>query len=170
MERQLFDPDGDVGTGGGILRAITLWQPYAQLIALGAKTIETRSWDTTHRGLLAIHAAKREPADTMWTGDIARTLQQHAMTPKSLPRSAVVAICRVVDVVQVSTRVRWHDDDADWHEDPASGLRIPLAQREYGDFTEGRYLWLLDDIVEIDPVPAQGKQGFWNWERPSIAA
>lgn len=41
------------------MKAITLWQPWASLIACGAKTIETRSWGTPYRGPLAIHASKR---------------------------------------------------------------------------------------------------------------
>lgn len=42
-------------------RAITLHQPWATLIALGYKTIETRSWSTRYRGPLLIHAAKSPP-------------------------------------------------------------------------------------------------------------
>ncbi|MBL8815985.1 MAG: ASCH domain-containing protein [Planctomyces sp.] len=41
------------------MKAITIWQPYATLIMLGAKRFETRSWPTTYRGPLVIHAAKR---------------------------------------------------------------------------------------------------------------
>ena len=41
------------------MKAISLWQPYAALIALGFKKIETRSWPTTYRGPLAIHAAQK---------------------------------------------------------------------------------------------------------------
>ena len=40
-------------------------QPYATLLAIGAKSIETRSWKTPYRGLLAVHASqtiKREAA------------------------------------------------------------------------------------------------------------
>lgn len=40
---------------------LTLWQPWASLVALGVKTIETRSWATKHRGRIAIHAAGRRP-------------------------------------------------------------------------------------------------------------
>lgn len=43
------------------MKAISLWQPYASLIALGAKTIETRSWAPPAQYLetrIAIHAAK----------------------------------------------------------------------------------------------------------------
>lgn len=43
------------------LRAITLHQPWATLVALGVKTIETRSWPTKYRGRILIHAAKRTP-------------------------------------------------------------------------------------------------------------
>src|SRR5688572_28373946 len=37
---------------------ITLWNPWAVFMALGYKTIETRSWATSYRGPLAIHAGK----------------------------------------------------------------------------------------------------------------
>lgn len=40
------------------MKAITLTQPWATLVAIGAKRIETRSWATRYRGPLAIHAAK----------------------------------------------------------------------------------------------------------------
>lgn len=40
---------------------LSLWQPWATLVALGVKTIETRSWSTHYRGPLAIHAAARRP-------------------------------------------------------------------------------------------------------------
>jgi hypothetical protein len=38
------------------VKALTVRQPHAQLIALGIKTIETRSWATKYRGPLVIHA------------------------------------------------------------------------------------------------------------------
>ena len=40
------------------MKLISLWEPWATLMALGAKKVETRSWDTNYRGLLAIHASK----------------------------------------------------------------------------------------------------------------
>jgi len=41
------------------VRALSLWQPHAQAIALGLKPFETRGWSTDYRGPLAIHAAKK---------------------------------------------------------------------------------------------------------------
>ena len=48
------------------MRALSLWQPWASGIALGAKRIETRSWSTPYRVPIAIHAAKK------WGGEQAR--------------------------------------------------------------------------------------------------
>ena len=50
------------------MKALTLWQPWASLIGLGVKTIETRSWPTAYRGPLTIHAAARKP-DVVLTED-----------------------------------------------------------------------------------------------------
>lgn len=38
------------------VKAITLIQPWATLVADGAKMIETRSWGTKYRGFMAVHA------------------------------------------------------------------------------------------------------------------
>lgn len=43
------------------MKTISLWQPWASLVAIKAKRIETRSWYTSYRGPLAIHAAKVFP-------------------------------------------------------------------------------------------------------------
>jgi len=40
------------------LKALTLWQPWASLLAGGGKMFETRSWKTNYRGPVVIHAAK----------------------------------------------------------------------------------------------------------------
>jgi len=47
------------------MKAITLWQPWASLIACGAKKYETRSWSTSYRGPIAIHAAAVTPSTTL---------------------------------------------------------------------------------------------------------
>lgn len=37
---------------------VYLRQPYAELVAVGRKTIETRTWNTNFRGKFIIHASK----------------------------------------------------------------------------------------------------------------
>ena len=41
------------------MKALTIWQPWASLLVSGQKKYETRSWATTYRGPIAIHAAMR---------------------------------------------------------------------------------------------------------------
>ena len=42
------------------MKALTVWEPWASLMACGRKNIETRSWPTNYRGPLLICAAKRK--------------------------------------------------------------------------------------------------------------
>lgn len=45
------------------MKGLTLTQPWATLVAIGAKRVETRSWSTNYRGPIAIHAAKGFPPE-----------------------------------------------------------------------------------------------------------
>ena len=41
------------------MKALTLRQPYAELIVQGKKTMEIRMWNTSFRGEFLIHSAKK---------------------------------------------------------------------------------------------------------------
>lgn len=55
------------GTGGRMcsMKAITVLQPWAWLLASGKKHCETRSWKTYYRGEILIHAGKKDMTDVM---------------------------------------------------------------------------------------------------------
>lgn len=90
------------------MKALTLSQPWASLVAIGAKRIETRSWGTNYRGPLAIHAAKN-------FSDIARQLcytepfasalidVEGVLYSNSdeLPTGVVVAVVELTDVLPI---------------------------------------------------------------------
>jgi len=121
------------------VRALSLWQPWASLIFDGRKTIETRHWPMRYRGPLAIHAAmKVERA----------ACEDFGYDWRKIPRGAVLCI------VNVKNCVRFPD---------------PLAPPDpYGDFAAGRYGFLFSVLEKfIEPIPAKGMQGIWNWERAS---
>ena len=40
------------------MKCLSLKQPYAELLAIGKKTIESRKWSTSYRGNFLIHASK----------------------------------------------------------------------------------------------------------------
>lgn len=64
------------------IRALTIHQPRATLVALGVKTIETRSRRTSYRGPLAIHAGLHRPAlmhlPPLWSVGATRDEQREA--------------------------------------------------------------------------------------------
>jgi activating signal cointegrator 1 len=174
------------------MKALTLTQPWATLVASGAKTIETRSWSTKYRGLLAVHAAASRPALGQVGPYVIRDLagdrvihgEGTPLVTKSLPLGAVIATCRLVDVVRTDTmpgferivswgRLGMEDEppgQLDWideHDPPCDydGLVWDLkANRPLGDFTPGRHAWLLADIEPTaEPVPVKGALGLWEW-------
>lgn len=74
------------------MRALTLWQPWASLVAGGVKTIETRSWPAPSAAVgqrLAIHAAVRAPAIRTKVGAWT-VFRAHGVGPLTLGRSGNV--------------------------------------------------------------------------------
>lgn len=43
-------------------------------------------------------------------------------------------------------------------------MYLPADFSLLGDFIEGRYAWILENVQMIDPIKVKGKQGLWNWE------
>lgn len=136
------------------MRALTLTQPWASLVAIGAKRIETRSWPTAWRGPLAIHAAQGFPAAARrccYEQAFRIVLDWHELNPANLPRGVVLATCRLVDCVPT--------EDAEL----LSGLT--WFESSFGDYSPGRWAWVLDDIQPLaHPVPARGALGLWSWK------
>lgn len=172
------------------MKALTLWQPWASLVALGVKSIETRSWSTPYRGQLAIHAAKTRPKTyAMQVGDYrcvplndGRWSLVHAGSGHVaiLPFGQVLAIATLADVVPIdgpneAGHLRFVCPDigggltryvfADPWRQPALEEDV-TDQRPYGDYSEpGRFAWILDDVRPLaEPVTARGRQQLWTWD------
>lgn len=145
------------------LKAITLWQPWASAMAAGLKTVETRSWATSYRGPLAIHASARKvhTADMGLVRALGRALRVDVArtNPKALadalPRGAVLGVVELYDVVLMSRVSALHD--------------VMTAQEmSWGDWKPDRFAWLCRPVVWFpEPVPAKGAQGLWDWQRPA---
>lgn len=135
------------------MKAITLWQPWASLVAIGMKEYETRSWPTAYRGPLAIHAAKRmqfDQAQLCVTAPFKDALGVAFKTVGDLPLGAVLCVCELLDVVRVES-IR---------------TRMPVMERAFGDYSDGRWAWKLKVTEQFDvPVPAKGFQQLWDWQR-----
>lgn len=73
------------------MKALTICQPYAELIARGVKPIENRTWRTPYRGSLAIHAGKNRS----W-------LDHDDLTEyPEMAFGAIVAVATLISCVQV---------------------------------------------------------------------
>jgi len=127
------------------MKAITIAQPFASLVSLGIKTVETRPWSTDYRGPLAIHSADTfTPVDDPYYDSI---LSSAGLNPKQLPLGKILAIARLSDCKEVITS------------------QIPCyPQLAFSDFTPGWYAFTFADIELLaDPVPAEPLGEFWEW-------
>lgn len=136
--------------------ALSLWQPWATLAIIGAKPYEFRSWPLTRGNGVryAIHAARRKPrqlelvdirtrvergvTDGMDIGVVLDVLDWAWRNPASLPLGCVLGT--VVGGKPVMSSTLFAGGSPDLWANPLS-----------------------DPVVFEEPIPAKGKQGWWNW-------
>ena len=84
------------------MKALSIMQPWAWLIANGHKDIENRSWLTRYRGPVLIHAGKKYDGDDDWH------MWEHPgiERPDDFERGGIVGECEIVDCVSTSPS-RW---------------------------------------------------------------
>ncbi|MDA8186879.1 MAG: ASCH domain-containing protein [Dehalococcoidales bacterium] len=132
------------------MKALSLNQPWASLVAVGAKRIETRNWYTSYRGPLAIHATKGFPNGCKALCDVEpfkRCLRKAKLTAETLPLGEIVAVATI---------------DQCWLVRRGDLLRISDTERAFGNYEGGRYAWFLKDIKPLPrPIPATGALGLW---------
>ena len=154
------------------MKALTLTQPWATLVAIGAKKIETRSWNTSYRGPLAIHAAKGFPA---WAKDICLTEPFFSVLRSEnlagvgtgngwladFPLGAIVATCELVHVKQIDELTHFPACRAfAWQK---RLWKLETQERAFGDYSMGRFMWLLENVVVLpEPIPAKGALSLWE--------
>ena len=146
--------------------AITLHQPWATLIALGLKNVETRSWPAPVSLLgqtFAIHAGKRlvrQPGECIEQELRARLGEEWN---RAIPTGVVLATATLagmarVEYVDPMTGHAVHDVGTEMG--CAAGTGRTLID-PWGDFRPGRWLWFLDDVEALpEPVPAVSRQSF----------
>lgn len=150
------------------MKALSIWQPYASLIAIKAKQYETRGWATKYRGPLAIHAAAKSPAavykilDTDTVGMIKKAIAPLCTTAeklgdiraKCLPTGKVIAIAILTDCIPITEEF---------------AASVSAEERAFGDWTPGRYAWKFEKVCILPFfIKAKGQQGLWNLQTDKI--
>lgn len=167
------------------MRAITLHQPWASLIAIGAKPFETRAYPPPRKLLgkrIAIHAAARPAALT--AREMSRTADGHRLNIEitarlmgaglgnlwcDLPHGAVVCTAIISGAYRIGeawTSSRFGEMVVIAEVMGGSrSIDSNIATDPYGNYEQGRWLWRLEDVAPLnEPAPAKGKQGWWEWE------
>jgi hypothetical protein len=133
------------------MKVLSLLQPWATLVVIGAKKVETRSWTSDHRGELLIHASTGK-AGAMTA--LEPPFNKYIKEFRDLPFGAIIGKVTLVDVLHIEQQL------------PDKMLN-QLSQEEiaFGDYSIGRYAWILSDAVEFEiPVPAKGTLRLWDFE------
>jgi hypothetical protein len=159
------------------LKALTLTQPWATLVAIGQKRIETRSWSTPHRGLIAIHAAKGFPRDcralcfdppfrdVLYKGGALYPDAELGLSEERflMPRGAIVAIARLVDVCPTGDVLNYVGRGALSYLGSPVAFTLTEQEAAFGDYTGGRFAWLLADVRPLpEPLQCKGARRLWT--------
>ncbi len=148
------------------LRCISLWQPWASLVAIGAKTFETRSWSPVKvndvaLGPLGIHASKkksRAQRDLFYQKPFFGAFQAAGIKSfDDLPFGAIVSM--------VNLKRIWSTTNLELME----YLRGHPDEEAFGDFGRGRFAWELGIDCQLEkPIPWTGRQGFFFVDKEMV--
>lgn len=147
------------------MKAITILEPWASLIACGEKKIETRSWATKYRGKIAIHAAAKHTRlqfKEPYYSVLSEYYRLHVpYEDDEILYGKIIAIADLVDCAQFT-----HTMIPRRNTILLNGQEVTEKEIAFGEYTPGRWGWILEKVQRIKPVPAKGQQRIWNWNIP----
>lgn len=127
------------------MKAITIKQPFASLIAEGYKIYEFRSWKTKYRGEILIHAGKGIDKEAM---------KRFEYLNLDYPTGKIIAKAIIEDCVEVD-------------EDMKEKLRKldPIVYKGAINYKgeKNEYGFKLKDVKKIEPKEAKGALSFWEY-------
>lgn len=135
--------------------AISLTQPWATLMAIGAKVNETRGWPAKYRGWIGIHAAKGFPVDCRSLSHcppfVGALYHAGYKSWKDLPRGELLAVTRIVDCVRTEVILT---------------ELLGLPEEDFGDYSSGRFAFRTAGVRRLrEPIPMKGALSIWKMPR-----
>lgn len=133
------------------MKCLSVTQPWGSLVVTGEKLVETRSWHTPYRGVIAIHAAQGFPRwakELVTSEEFEPSLRAHGYRgPSSLPLGSIIGFARIVDCIPTEKALE----------------QISIKERNFGDYGPQRFAWLLADAKKLSvPTLCKGALGLWN--------
>ena len=129
------------------MKAITIKQPWATLIAEGYKEYEFRTWKTKYRGDILIHAGK---------GIDKKAMERFKHLNLEYPVGQIIAKTIITDCVKVDDRLR----DVLAKKDPI--VYKGVINKTSNDW-DG-YGFKLENIEKINPIEVNGKLSLWDYD------
>jgi hypothetical protein len=134
--------------GEQFLKGLTIYQPWASLIAEGGRKFKTLGWYTSYRGPLLIHAS---PIFTEWARELSYNEPYLSLlaaigyrNPDTLPRGRLLAKCVLWDCRRFDSHKR------EWNR------ILPI------ECADG-YVWCFEAVELLqNSIPMKGGQGLWN--------
>ena len=120
--------------------ALSIRQPWAELILKGEKTIETRRWNTEFRGEFYIHASKTVDNEAC---------KEYGIDPSSMKTGAIIGKAELVDVKEYLSEEDFAKDDTK-HKAGFYGYARPM------------FGFLLMYIQRVTPIPTRGNLKFFK--------
>lgn len=131
------------------MKVISLTEPYETLIKNGIKKIETRSWKTSYRGRIYIHASLTKiPKEWKNNSEL-----MNLVDLEDLNFGNIICSCELVDCIYMT-------------EEFIEKLKKDnYTEYVCGVYEVGRYAWILDNVKVLDKVvAAKGHLGIWNYD------
>ena len=117
------------------MNVLSLIEPWATLIKEGKKVIETRSWQTSYRGELYIHASNKKIKKKD-----EHTIELLELIPNvSMGYGHILCKCKLVDCIYMDEEFLKH---------------IQQDKQEFlcGEYSLGRYAWILEDVEPLQDI------------------
>jgi len=134
------------------MKALSIKQPWASLIAHGIKNIENRTWKTKFRGRIFIHASAKDAGALyeLLNEKQIEAMSNHWTAAPPFPDRPVSAIIGEVDIIDCVI-----NHPSIWAEKEEDLTKKPI------------YNWVLANPVlyEKPILNVKGKLSFWDFER-----
>ena len=140
------------------MKALSIKQPWASLIANGIKDIENRTWKTHFRGRIYIHASVKSAGNTAYLLNkeqdnfFAFNTENYKTFESNLPYSAIIGEVDVIDCV-INHPSIWAEKTYYF-----AHTKVPIDKQIYN--------WVLANPVLYDKpiLNVKGKLSFWDFE------
>ena len=127
------------------MKALSLRQPWAELVLQGKKAVETRVWNTKFRGTFLIHASGMDVG----------ACSEFGIDPSSLAVGSIVGKAELADV-------KAYANDRAFLADAGLHLVSRMALARVGWSGRKKYGFVLRNVARLAPKKCKGSLGFWE--------